>query len=160
MMLIEFDDQWRDWIVTRSRGAHGIPFTNRAPAGQTVDYGEFGIDSGQGYEYLDLGDINDHLALAVVVVGDSMEPTLSEGDYLVLSPLDPYKPHTDRLKNGTIVFVRFTNERSGGCTLVRFFDEGDGTIRLQKDNPTYAPIECDREDIQSMALAVERRVKL
>jgi transcriptional regulator with XRE-family HTH domain len=160
MTLIEFDDQWRDWIVTRSRGAPGITVINRAPAGQIVDYEEFGIDSGQGYEYLDLGDINDNLAFAVVVVGDSMAPTLLEGDYLVVSPLDPYKPHNERLKNNAIVFVRFTIEHSGGCMLARFFDDGDGKIRLQKDNPAYAPLNCDREDIQSMAIAVERRIKL
>jgi len=161
MTLIEFDEQWRDWIVTRSRGAPGIPVINRAPAGQVIDYEEYGVDSGQGYEYLDLGDINDNLAFAVVVVGDSMEPALSEGDYIVLSPLDPYKPHNDRLKNGAIVFVRFTIEyRESGCTLARFFPGEDGQIRLQKDNPHYPPIICAREDIQSMAIAVERRVKL
>ena len=78
----------------------------------------------------------------------------------VLAPLDPYKPHNDQLKNGTIVFVRFTVDHSGGCTLARFFDEGVGKVRLQKDNPAYAPINCDREDIQSLAIAVERRVKM
>lgn len=150
----------RDWIETHSRGTPGIHVINRAPAGQIMDYEEYGIDSGQGYEYLDLGDINDNLAFAVVVVGKSMEPTLRDGDYLVLSPLDPYKPHNDRLGDGAIVFVRFTYEHSGGCTLARFFDEGDGKIRLQKDNPAYAAINCDREDIQSLAIAVERRVKL
>ena len=161
MTLIQFDEQWRDWIVPRSRGAPGIPVINRAPAGQIINYEEYGVDSGQGYEYLDLGDINDNLAFSVVVVGDSMEPTLLNGDYLVLSPLDPYKPHEDRLKNGAIVFVRFTIEyNEGGCTLARFFPGEDGQIRLQKDNPQYPPIVCRREDIQSMAIAIERRVKL
>lgn len=160
MTLIQFDEQWRDWIVTRSRGAPGIPVINRAPAGQILDYEEYGIDSGQGYEYLDHGDIDDKLAFAVVVVGDSMEPVLIEGDYVVLSPLDPYKPHNDRLKDGTIVFVRFTYEHSGGCTIARFFDEGGGKIRFQKENPAYVAINCIREDIQSMAIAVERRVKM
>jgi transcriptional regulator with XRE-family HTH domain len=163
MSLVEFDEQWRDWMVTRTNGAAGIPVINRAPAGLIMDYEEYGVDSGQGYEYIDFGAMSDRLAFAVVVVGDSMRPTLTEGDYLVLSPLDPYKPHADRLKNGAIVFVRFTNEHSGGCTLARFFEDGppgSGKVRLQKDNPAFAPIVCNREDIQLLALAIERRVKL
>src|SRR5690606_29742633 len=91
MSTTEFDEQWRQWIVPRTRGGHGIPVINRAPAGQIVDYEEYGVDSGQGYEYIDFGTITDSHAFAVVVVGDSMQPTLADGDQLVLSPVDPYK---------------------------------------------------------------------
>ena len=44
--------------------------------------------------------------------------------------------------------------------LARFYAEGQGKIRLQKDNPAYKPIVCDREEIQNLAVAVERREKL
>jgi|GEM_PF-2360133 len=159
MSITEFDEQWRQWIVPRTRGGHGIPVINRAPAGQIVDYEEYGVDSGQGYEYIDFGTITDSHAFAVVVVGDSMQPTLADGDQLVLSPVDPYKADP-RLSNGRIVFIRFTQEYGGGCTLARFFDDGGGCIRLHKDNPNYRPIECDRTDIQGLAIALERRVRL
>jgi len=161
LAILDFDEQWRDWQPARSRGGDGIPVINRAPAGLIQNYEEYGIDSGQGYEYIDFGDITDQLAFAIVVVGDSMEPTLRENDTLVLSPIDPYKPHTDRLHNGAIVFVRFTVEfHGGGCTLARFYDESDSRVRLQKDNAKYPPIICNREGIQMMAVAVERRIKL
>lgn len=157
--VVDFDEHWRQWSVPRTRGGAGIPVINRAPAGQIIDYEEYGIDSGQGFEYIDFGTITDPQAFAVIVVGDSMQPVLDEGDQLVLSPVDPYKAD-DRLTNGRIVFARFTIEHGGGCTLARFFDEGRGQIRLHKDNPNYAPVNCDREAIQGLAIALERRVRL
>jgi SOS-response transcriptional repressor LexA len=132
---------------------------NRAPAGQILDYEEWGVDSGQGYEYVDFGTVTDPLAFCVIVVGQSMQPALTDGDQLILSPIDPYKPD-DRLADGKIVFVRFTVENSGGCTLARFYQEQAGRIRLHKDNPAYAPIHCQREHIQGIAIAIERRVRL
>jgi SOS-response transcriptional repressor LexA len=159
MSVVDFDEQWRQWSVPRTRGGNGIPVINRAPAGQIIDYEEYGVDSGQGFEYIDFGLITDPNAFAVIVVGDSMQPALSNGDQLVLSPVDPYKADP-RLTNGTIVFVRFTQEAGGGCTLARLFDEGEDRIRLHKDNPKYAPVNCARDAIQGLAIAIERRVRL
>ena len=159
MSVTDFDEQWRQWTVERTRGASGIPVINRAPAGQVVDYEEWGVDSGQGYEYVDFGAVDDPHAFCVIVVGDSMQPTLLENDQLILSPVDPYKAD-DRLTDGRIVFVRFTAEHDGGCTLARFYREPGGRIRLHKDNPAYAPMHCDREGIQGIAIAIERRVRL
>lgn len=159
LSLVKFDEQWREWTVETTRGAEGIPIINRAPAGQVVDYEEYGVDSGQGFEYVDRGDIKDPLVFGVVVVGRSMEPRLREGDYLILTPCDPYRDD-GKLQPGKIAFVRFTSAAGGGCTLARFFPEEEGKIRLHKDNPAYRPIYCSREDIQSIAVAVERREKL
>ena len=159
MSLLEFDEQWREWEVTRTQGGHGIPVINRAPAGMIVDYEEHGVDSGQGVEYVDWGAISDRLAFAVIVCGESMEPSLTDGDQLVLTPVDPYRGD-GKLEDGKIVLARFTAEHGGGCTLARFFAEEDGRILLQKDNPRYKAIRCDREDIELVSVAIERRVKL
>lgn len=159
MTVTAFDEQWRQWTVTRSRGGNGIPVINRAPAGQIIDYEEYGVDSGQGYEYVDFGAVTDPLAFCVIVTGNSMEPTLTDGDRLILSPTDPYKAD-ERLKDGVIVFVRFTKEYGGGCTLARFYCEDEGRLCLHKDNPAYGRIRCDRTEIESIAVAIERRVRL
>lgn len=158
MSVTEFDQHWRQWSIPRTRGGDGIPVINRAPAGQVIDYEEYGVDSGQGFEYIDFGQITDPLAFAVIVVGESMQPALNEDDILVLSSVDPYKADP-RLTNGRIVFVRLTQEHGGGCTLARFFDEGHGRVRLYKDNPKYAPLQYDRTAIQAIAIALERRVR-
>ena len=159
MSIIEFDEQWRQWTVPRSRGGNGIPVINRAPAGQVIDYEEYGVDSGQGYEYVDFDSVTDPLAFCVIIVGQSMQPTLNDGDQLVLSPVDPYKAD-GRLASGKIVFVRFTREHGGGCTVARFFDDGNGRVRLHKDNPTFQPTQCEREVIQAIGIAIERRIRL
>ncbi len=159
MSVADFDERWRRWTVPRSRGGNGIPIINRAPAGHALDYEEYGVDSGQGMEYVDFGDIRDDLAFGVIVVGDSMEPRLREGDYVILSPADPYRAD-GKFTDGRIVFVRFTVEAGGGCTLARFFADEDGRIRLQKDNPAYKPLQCRREEVELMAVAIERREKL
>lgn len=159
MSVLDFDEQWRQWTAARTQGGPGIPIINRAPAGQIIDYEEHGVDSGQGYEYVDRGDIQDRLAFGVVVVGDSMEPRLKENDYVILSPCDPYRGD-GKLQAGKIVFVRFAQEAGGGCTLARFYPDGGEQIRLQKDNAAYAPIICQRQAIQNIAVAIERREKL
>lgn len=159
LTVLKFDEQWRSFVPQRTKGGAGIPIINRAPAGNIIDYEEYGVDSGQGYEYVDRGDIQDDLAFGILVVGQSMEPKLREGDYVILTPCDKYRDD-GKLVAGKIVFVRFTQEYGGGCTLARFFVEDDGSIRLHKENPAYKPLYCNREDVQSVAVAVERREKL
>ena len=159
LSVVEIDEHWRQWEVTRTQGGNGIPVINRAPAGMIVDYEEYGVDSGQGVEYLDWGSVADRLAFAVIVCGESMEPSLADGDQLVLSPVDPYRAD-GKLEDGKIVFARFTAEHGGGCTLARFFGEEGGRVLLQKDNPRYKAIRCDREGIELVAVAIERRTKL
>lgn len=159
MSLEDFDQQWRAGRMERTVGGPGIPVINRAPAGQVIDYEEYGVDSGQGMEYLDWGDIRDDLAFAVVVVGDSMEPSLSGGDYLILSSMSLPKPRA-RLEDGSVVFVRFTPESGRrGCTIARWHPQPDGSIILSKDNSRHKPIVCQREDIEQLAVAVEKRSK-
>lgn len=166
LSLDGFDALWRRSLTEdapRTQGGAGIPVINRAPAGQVVDYEEYGLDSGQGFEYIDWGMITDKLAFAVVVVGDSMLPTLAEGDYLILSYLDPYKPRAGGpvLEDNKIVFVRFTQESGrNGCCIARVFLEEEGKIKLQKDNPKFKSVTVEREEIQQMAVAIEYRRKV
>jgi phage repressor protein C with HTH and peptisase S24 domain len=163
MPVIEFDEAWRLFYATRTQGGRGIPLINKAPAGEAVDYEEFGIDSGQGYEYLDYGDIRDDQAFALEIVGDSMKPRLYEGDRVIFTHCDPYNGDS-KLADGKIVFVRFhehnTPSGCGGCMVARFYHMPDGRILLRKDNPDWGPLMVDREAIVQMAVAIERREKL
>lgn len=156
--LDEFEDLWKPKI-TRTVGGAGIPVVNRAPAGVVLDYNEYGVDSGQGFEYLDWGDIHDDLAFALIVVGDSMEPSIHEGDYLIFSSLNMPKPRVD-LKPGMVVFVRFNAESSRqGCTVARWQPQEGGMVVLAKDNPKYQPILCRRDEIEQLAVFIEKRTK-
>jgi len=159
LSLDEFDALWRGRQIERTRGGQGIPVINRAPAGVVQDYEEFGVDSGQGYEYIDADSIPAEISLdelfAVVVVGDSMSPEIMDGDYAVFQhvPID----RADEIDGGETVFVRFAEEADQpGCTLARIFAE-DGQVRLQKDNPRYRPIIVPRQHIAQVGVLVEFR---
>ncbi|MEM6457835.1 MAG: LexA family transcriptional regulator [Planctomycetota bacterium] len=174
LSLAKFDDTWRVFNTERTRGGRGIPLINKAPAGEVHDYEEYGVDSGQGHEYLDYGDIRDDQAFAVEIVGNSMQPRLNEGDRVIFSYCDPYRDD-GKLTPGRIVFVRFaegevpkmySNESrsgpqlDGGCMVARFYPLNEGQILLRKDNPEWPPILVNQEAVQNLSVAIERREKL
>lgn len=158
MSLDDFDDRWRGARIEQTRGGPGIPVINRAPAGSVTDYEEYGVDSGQGYEYIDYGGLPfDENLFAVVVVGDSMAPTLQEGDKVIFRPQDRYRSRS-RWEDGRVCFVRFAEEcRDRGCTVARVSQADDSRVILRKDNPAHPTIVVSREDIMQIAIAVERR---
>lgn len=161
MSMEAFEASWRGGSVKITKGP-GIPVINRAPAGEAVDYEEYGTDSGQGYEYLDpLGVPDDDLAFAVVVVGDSMEPNLRSGDYAIFSPLNVPRPRR-QLTPGCVVFVRFAEEGPRrGCTIARWYPTDERRGRLVKDNPKYAPIDIELtvETVARIAVCIQRRTE-
>ena len=160
--LNKFDGLWQSHQINQSKGGHGIPVINRAPAGKVVDYEEYGVDSGQGFEYIDQGDLKgDHL-FAVIVAGDSMEPTVYEGDYLIFEPMD--REFSGRgnqdFKSGSLVFVRFDHlYKDGGCTIARAHPLSGGSFLLAKDNTKHPVLTVQRDQIIQMAVGIERRTK-
>lgn len=160
LSLEAFDDLWRTAMLPRrSVVGRGIPVINRGPAGTVMPLEEWGTDSGHGYEFLDWGDINDDLVFAVAISGNSMEPSLFDGDYLILGPLVMPRPRYE-LKDGDVVFVRFTPESGReGCMVARYHRQADGRIVLTKDNRNHKPVVCKPEDIEQLAVAIEKRSK-
>jgi len=137
-----------------------IPVINSAPAGPVVNYEEYGVDSTQGFRYIDRGTLEgDHL-FAVEVVGHSMEPTIFEGDTLVFRWMNGHDGHPP-LAPGQVVFVRFTQESGhDGCTIARWTTRESGrVIRLIKDNEKYPAIEVPREHVEQVGRAEERRTR-
>ena len=155
-----FEERWRShWSIQRPIRGNGIPVINRSPAGEVVEYDEWGPDSGEGYDYIDRGNIADELAFSVVVTGNSMEPAIRDGDLLVLSPvMGVPKPAVD-LEEGMVVFVRIGEDADvPGCTIARWYpDPIAGMVRLHKDNPAHPPIIVPREHIVQLAVKVQHR---
>jgi transcriptional regulator with XRE-family HTH domain len=158
MTLEEFDAKWR----RKSSGPVGIPVINRAPAGQILDYNNDQCAGGEfhdAWQYIDRGLIGESDAYAVVVVGDSMVPSIREGDICVFVPLVEHKPQRQP-RPGQIVFVRFTEEApERGCCLCRWSQLEDGRWLLSKDNNHYAPKVVGPEHIARMGLLIEHRKK-
>ena len=164
LTLEDFDDRWRADTIDRTdgdeSGNRGIPVINRAPAGVVVNYEEYGVDSGQGFTYIDREDVSDPLAFAVIVVGDSMEPSIREGDILVFSPLGVPRPRVI-LEPQMVTFIRFSEDsaKRGGCCIARFAETDNKTLSFTKDSPKHDPFTVPREDIAQLAVAIDQRRK-
>ncbi|MBS0188907.1 MAG: helix-turn-helix domain-containing protein [Planctomycetes bacterium] len=162
LTLEQFDELWRAARIEQSRVNVGIPVINRSPAGGIVDMDECGTDSGQGFEYLDRDrDTAADLLFAVIVTGNSMEPHLHDGDYVVFHPLDRERarPGQPKLVDGTLVRAQIRAEqKEPGCTIARYYAQGD-QIRLQKDNTKYPPIIVPRDAVEQLAVAIQIRHK-
>lgn len=162
--LEAFDERWRASKIDQVRPLGGaIPVINSAPAGLAEDYEEWGTDSGQGYTTIDRGRVEEELAFAVIVKGESMEPVLREGDVVVFSPLVHARDRA-KLKDGKVVFVRFSEEPTAprrGCTIGRFYwtDTTRGAFRLAKDNPKFPETKAELrpEHVARIGIGVELR---
>lgn len=145
-----------------SRPAGKIPIINSAPAGQTVDYTEYGIDSRDGYEYIDSFGLAGDGLFAVRVVGQSMEPRVHEGDVLVFRWLNQHAigGHPP-IQDGAVVFVRFASSaHDGGCNVARWYTRAAGRrVQFKKDNPKWPAEEYDREDIEQIGVLQELRTR-
>jgi SOS-response transcriptional repressor LexA len=154
--LTDFDRQWRDgWArITAAHRDGFIPIINKAPAGSPTDYQEWGIDSGCGFEYIPRSQgMEGELLFAVIVIGDSMSPVFLEGDLVIFRPVRQDEPVPD----GSPVFVRFTADRQHGCTFKSVFRRSDGLLDLRPENPLHKTIIASGDEIERMALALERR---
>jgi phage repressor protein C with HTH and peptisase S24 domain len=154
--LADFDHHWRDgWArVTAAHRDGYVPIINKAPAGLPTDYEEYGIDSGCGYEYVPRSEgMDDELLFAVIVIGNSMSPVFLEGDLVIFRPVR----QDESIPDGSAVFVRFTSERQHGCTFKSVYRRSDGKLDLRPENPSYPTIVTAGDEIERMALALERR---
>ena len=81
------------------------------------------------------------------VAGDSMEPTLFEGDKVVCNYLDPDLWETAIKDNYVYVVVTRSD-----VLVKRVFNliQGNKTIRLQSDNPFYEPYELPITDLKEI----------
>jgi SOS-response transcriptional repressor LexA len=154
--LAEFDSQWRDdWPKISSASREGwIPVINKVPAGRPVDYEEYGLDSRTGFEYVPRSpELEGDNLFAVVVMGDSMWPAFAEGDLVVFRPVTPDEVVID----GTPVFVRFSFTRRHQCTFKSLWKKRDGQLELRPENPSHDTLLVTSDEIDRMAVAVERR---
>jgi phage repressor protein C with HTH and peptisase S24 domain len=88
---------------------------------------------------------------AIQVRGDSMEPTLHDGDFLVFKP---YVGDGSDIPNGKIVVVR----NIGGELIVKRLTRVNGSIVLTSDNPKHPPIPPERaqeEELRIVGVAVK-----
>jgi len=164
--LEEFDRLWRATAVHDRPAPTQIPVINRGPAGRVMAYDHSQSSGGEYHDamqYLDRSERTQHsLAFALIVVGDSMEPTFFADDYLVFVPVFRAPGTTEVLEPGAVVFCRVSaaSDTGEGVALGRYQPiggENGKTFMLTKDNPRHKAITLRREHVEQMAIAIEIR---
>lgn len=161
LTLDEFDATWRAQQVHDRPAPTMIPVVNKGPAGTLLPYDHDQYAGGEYHnpmEFIDRSkDTQDPLAFALVIIGDSMQPNLHEGDTVVFAPYHRVPNPTVELKPGCIVFVRVQDD---GVTVGRYqplTEDGKDRFLITKDNASHRPIVVHMERVEQLAVAVEFR---
>jgi phage repressor protein C with HTH and peptisase S24 domain len=118
-------------------GMREVPVVSWAAAGAAKDYHDLA-------GFLDekvVTDCKDANAFAVIVDGDSMEPKISVGDRVIVSP-------NKEAQSGDIVIAR--TRKDHGVYLKKFLRHGPRgeKVRLVSFNPDYPPLEFELKDFR------------
>ena len=135
----------------------GIPLINVTPAGNVLDYTEWGSTSFDAPSYIDRDrDTMGDRLFALRIVGNSMASTIEEGDVCVFRSIDP--EHDEPPAAGSIVYIHLGPDakHQGGCC-GRFYPLGDGKYRIRKDNPAHAAFDVESAHVDQLAVCVQRR---
>jgi repressor LexA len=128
-----------------------VPIINKVVAGYPANFTDLDYPPSVAEEYVRCPDLHDSQAFGARVVGDSMEPIYHEGDIVIYTPNTPARPGDD-------CFVRFAED--GGTTFKRFYQDEEGTIRLQPLNSKYPAQTYPRESITGLWPAAYRVQKV
>jgi len=125
-----------------------IPVLNQIPADNSVDIDILTFPLDFADEYI-MSDVRDPDAYSLVIVGNSMLPTLNESEYVTVSP-------QCECNNGCIVVFRTMDGKSG---IKRYKQIGTKVI-LWSDNKKYKELEYKIKDFVFIHKVVEVIKKL
>ena len=133
-----------DWIDV-PRLALGASAGPGSLAGEEAAIGAFRF----GARWMREQGLDPAMLSAIVVAGDSMEPTLRDGDEILVD-------RTPRQWRDGIHVVR-----TGDVLLVKRLDTGrPGVVALVSDNPAYRTLELAREEVQVIGRVVWKSGRL
>lgn len=115
--------------------------------------------SAEGFESVDRGDLPAEASyFALRVDGESMAPTVWDGDLVICTPVPRYEDINPAKLDGRLVVVNFTEESmyGGETTIARWKMLGDQIV-LSKDNPRFSPLVYPPDGVHGVAVVVELR---
>jgi transcriptional regulator with XRE-family HTH domain len=154
LTIEQFEAAWRTGraelagtVVTTTvvAGFDGIP---ASPPAAIREADEHGCDFTLSREIITRSGVTDPYAFVVVVRGESMAPSIRDGDMVVVSPS---VVHERGVESGRVYAVWLRDEEA---TLKRVYVEEGYVFRLEADNPAFEPIRLRGEEIIQMALVV------
>lgn len=147
----------RETVRITAAATMGIPLINVTTAGHVMDYTEHGVTSFDAPSYIDRdSQTQGDRLFALKIVGNSMSPTIEEGDICVFRSIDP--EHDEPPASGSIVYVHLGNDAKhvGGCC-GRFYPLNASTYRIRKDNPAHKAFDVVADHVDQLAVCIQRR---
>jgi phage repressor protein C with HTH and peptisase S24 domain len=138
-------------LAPRRAVAYRVPLVNKVAAGYPRDFTDLDYPARVADSYIPAPDVEDPLAFAATVVGDSMLPEYRQGDIIIFSPAAP-------VADGADCFVRLEPDHQ--TTFKRVFFEEGGQVRLQPLNPRFPASTLPRDGIAGLYRAVARYQRL
>jgi len=117
-----------------------IPVVRRVAAGVPIDSQEELI----GYEEISESMANDGTYFGLRIQGDSMEPTINNGDIIIVR-------QQDDAEDGDII-VALINGNDGCCKRLKKYE--DGSIALMSDNASYKPMFFNGSEIDATPIRI------
>lgn len=165
----KFEDEVRKRVRSRQApkelvgiGGGKIAVIGTVPGGPTaIRYQWNEATPADGFESIDRGSLPENgVFFAVRVDGESMAPSLKDGDVIVCTPMPRYEDVDPKRLDGKVVVVQFTeeSEHQGETTLARW-RVVDSQVLLTKDNPRFAPVSYPDGGVHGVAVVVELRRK-
>jgi transcriptional regulator with XRE-family HTH domain len=161
--LADFDRMWQHSTMPLQTAENkGIPIINKTPAGEALNYQEYGVSSRHGHAYLPRDeDTRSEELFAVQVVGDSMLPRIREGDHAILWPIPEGYP--EEQLDGRVVFVHFQADDTCQIARLHWMDDTDKElgrrVELRKDNPKFKGRKVWFSELDQLAVVVQIRGK-
>jgi len=159
LTLEQFESAWTTGRVSLGDAPPGRPMVAAfdgipaSPPAHVRQANEFDCDFKVTREVITRSGITDPHAFVIVVRGPSMEPTIRDGDLVIVSP---GAVHDEGVQHGRVYAVWLDGEEA---TLKRVYvedgDEGP-LFRLVSDNAEVEPIIVRGDEIVQMALVVSR----
>lgn len=120
-------------------GRHRIPVVGSARLGDNGFFAEleYPVGHGDGYIYMPTDDPN---AYALLCKGDSMEPRINEGEFVIVSP-------SRAVVGGDEVVVQ---AKDGRVMVKKFLYEREGRIHLISVNKAHPEIAIDASEVDKM----------
>ncbi|MDR3404965.1 MAG: S24 family peptidase [Chthoniobacter sp.] len=134
--------------LTGTHGTHGANTPLNLPAGVTGRYvpllsmaqaGQWDADHSDAlYDYTSVfaPNVDDRRAFAIKISGNSMEPALAEGDFVICSP-------SQEIHNGEAAVVRTRSEQ----VFIKYWDKRGDRVVLSSANADYKPLEFPLNEI-------------